>query len=59
MTEDIITQVNEMTQADWQRIRQKFVKEAMAEWDKSGEGCFPLWVKRYVARRWRELVRSN
>lgn len=41
------------------RLNEKFVKEAIREWDLRGQGRFDFFVKAYIDQRWIELLESN
>jgi len=41
------------------RITQRLAREAIAEWDKEGNGCFPVWVRQFVEQKWQELMSEN
>jgi hypothetical protein len=40
-------------------ITQEFIREAIKEWDRFGEGHFADFVQDYVNSRWEEYVIGN
>ena len=59
MRQDMVTSVNKLVLDDYHRITQRFVQEAITEWDTIGSGCFALWIQWVVASKWLELIQSN
>lgn len=49
----------ELALMDSDRITSRLIREAMAEWDKVGSGCFAMWVDVIVTQKWVDLVKSN
>ena len=44
---------------DCQRISQRFIQEAIAEWDLIGMGCFVQWILTVTAKKWKEMAQRN
>ncbi len=56
---ETVQQINEIILVDCQRLNQQFIKEAITEWDKVGEGCFQMWINVMLAQKWLTMIRSN
>lgn len=41
------------------RWNEEFIHRASREWDEEGEGCFALYIQRYVVKSWIEMVGRN
>ena len=54
-----VVAVNLIVLDDCQRITQRFIQEAIKEWDRVGEGCFARWIQVMVAEKWLELAHRN
>lgn len=51
--------INEIIIESLKEINSRLVREALAEWESYGEGCFQKFLRWYVALRWSKIVEVN
>ena len=44
---------------DIHRFNQSFIRDGSERWDRVGYGCFAVFLRYYLAKRWRRLTRLN
>ena len=59
MIQEKVLSSNRMILGELQRINQRFIREAIKEWDLKGEGSFAQWVRDALIYKWVELARTN
>ena len=59
MIQEKVLASNRMILGELQRINQRFIQEAIKEWDLKGEGSFSQWVRVALIYKWLELARTN
>jgi len=54
-----ILAVNEVVLLDCKRLNDRFISEAIKEWDCEGEGKFHKWIMVKVVNKWLEMIKKN
>ena len=51
--------IDQWWEAEADRLNNIFLQEAIREWDLSGQGAYPVFIRNYVNASWYWLVKLN